>query len=334
MACRRGAEARVPAAAPPPPLAAAAATAGEAGGLDACALPPSGRQSAAVHSEHSGMLCSMCKLPILPSVVCPPCGLSRPPPSLPSRPICAALGGPRREPYTRVQQTAAQLGYRRLPLQHRRSGLVVTGAQSPSAPGGGSLDGPALRAYLLELSAFGTASEEAFQAMLLEQLQYKLNAQLGMQEPQSSMEAHDSMSRMFKQAADTLGDSDSKEAFLCLMLLLLLLLLWQLEVRHLECELAAVKLEAVRADARAAEAAGAAKLAAIGADARAAEAAGAAKLEAAAADARAAEAAAAAKLADIKRAAAERELRAARKLIKQQDARIVQLEAQARRAQE
>lgn len=251
----------------------------------------------------------------------------------PVSPICAALGGPRRAPYTRVQLTAAQLGYRRLPLQHRRSGLVVTGAQSPSAPGGGSQDGPALRAYLLELSAFGTASEEAFQAMLLEQLQYKLNAQLGMQEPQSSVEADDSLRRMFKQAADAIVGSCSKEALLCL-LLLLVLLVWQRDVMRLERDLAAAKLAAVEADARAAEEASAAKLEAIVANGRAAEAASAAKLAAIEADVRAAEAAAAAKLADIKRAITARELQAARKLIKQQDARIAQLEAQARRAQE
>lgn len=118
---------------------------------------------------------------------------------LPPRGVAAAvhrtatgLGGPRRAPCAPVQLAATQLGYQQLPLQRMRGGLVVTGSQSPSAPGGGgSLDGPAWRAYVLELQVLGTATEEACQAMLQEHRKYKASTQREAQELQARMEAHD-----------------------------------------------------------------------------------------------------------------------------------------------
>ncbi|PRW58258.1 autophagy 5 [Chlorella sorokiniana] len=221
-----------------------------------------------------------------------------PPPPLAAAAAAAALGGPHRTPCACVQLTAARLGSQRLPLRRRRGGLAVTEAQSPSAPGGGDgLDGPAWRAFVLELQVLGTASEEAFEAMLQEHRQFTIATQ------------HDTQVQLLR-----------------------LVLLFQTDALRHQRELAA-------ANARAAKAAAAAKLAAAAADERAAEAAAATKVAAADARAaeaavRAAEAAAAAKVADFKQAAATRELRAARKLLKQQDARIAQLEAQAPGAQD
>ena len=93
-----------------------------------------------------------------------------------------------------------------------RGGLVVTGAQSPSAPGGGgSLRGPAWRAYVLELKVFGTATEEAFQAMLQEHRQYMAGTQRDAQELQARMEAHDRLLRgpEPQQAADAPSTAQS-----------------------------------------------------------------------------------------------------------------------------
>lgn len=68
-----------------------------------------------------------------------------------------------------MQLRAAQLGFQRQGLQHGRRGLVVAAAAPPpSAPSGDNFDRPALRAYVLQLEAFGTVSEEARQAMLEE----------------------------------------------------------------------------------------------------------------------------------------------------------------------
>lgn len=92
--------------------------------------------------------------------------------------------------------------------QHWRRGLVFAAAgHPPSAPGGGRLDGPAARAFLLELEVFGTVSEEARRAAVEEQRRFDAKAQFWRKALQAKMEAHDRLLR--KPAPQQAGDAPS-----------------------------------------------------------------------------------------------------------------------------
>ena len=97
-----------------------------------------------------------------------------------------------------MQLWAAQLGSQRQGLQRGRRGLVplvAAAGHPPSAPGGGRLDGPAARAFLLELEVFGTFSKEARRAAVEDQRRFDAKAQFWRKGLQAKVEAHDRLLR-------------------------------------------------------------------------------------------------------------------------------------------